>query len=73
MPQERLEFPIMGKVTSVCVTLGASVTEGETICFLESMKMENPIMTPVTGKVIEIKVTPGQVVQSGELVAIIEY
>lgn len=73
MPQERLEFPLMGKITSVCVTLGASVAEGETICFLESMKMENPIVAPMSGKIIEIKVTPGQVVQSGDLVAIIEY
>lgn len=73
MPQERLEFPLMGKITSVLVTVGASVAEGDTICFLESMKMENPIVAPVGGKIIELKVTPGQVVQSGDLVAIIEY
>ena len=73
MPKERLELPLMGKITSVCVTLGASVAEGETVCFLESMKMENPIVAPVSGKIIELKVTPGQVVQSGDLVAIIEY
>ncbi|MBI2830129.1 MAG: biotin/lipoyl-binding protein [Chloroflexi bacterium] len=63
----------MGKVTTVCVTVGSSIAEGDTICFLESMKMENPIMAPVSGKVVEIKIAPGQVIQTGDLVAVIEY
>jgi len=40
---------------------------------LESMKMENPILTPVTGTVTEIKVSAGQVVKSGDLLAVVEY
>ncbi len=73
MAQERIEFPIPGKVIGVNVKLGNVVKEGDTICILESMKMENPIVSPVDGTVVEIKLTPGQVVESGDLVAIIEY
>ena len=73
MAQERVEFPIAGKVTSVNVKPGDEVKEGDTLCLLESMKMENPILAPVSGKILEINLTPEQVVQTGDLVAIIEY
>lgn len=73
MAQERIEFPIPGKVISVSVRQGSVVSEGDTICILESMKMENPIVASVNGTVVEIKLTPGQVVASGDLVAVIEY
>ncbi|MFH0847414.1 MAG: DUF2118 domain-containing protein [Chloroflexota bacterium] len=73
MPQERVEFPITGKVVSVSVVVGGQVKEGDTICMLESMKMENPIVSPVDGVVKEIKLSPGQTVEAGDLVAVIEY
>lgn len=73
MAQERIEFPIPGKVISISVKIGDKVKEGDTICVLESMKMENPIVTPVDGVVSEIKLTQGQVVETGDLVAVIEY
>lgn len=73
MAQEQVEVPITGKITSVNVSQGGTVAEGDIICILESMKMENPILAPVGGTVTEIKVSPGQVVESGDLIAIIEY
>ena len=73
MARENVEFPIAGTVTSVNVSQGAVVKEGDILCLLESMKMENPIVAPVGGTVIEIKLSPGQVVEAGDLVAIIEY
>ncbi|MFH1032357.1 MAG: biotin/lipoyl-binding carrier protein [Chloroflexota bacterium] len=73
MAKEMIEAPIPGTVTSVTVKVGAKVNEGDTLLMLESMKMENPILTPVTGTVTEIKVSAGQVVKSGDLLAVVEY
>jgi urea carboxylase len=73
LAQENVEIPITGKITSVNVKPGDVVKEGDVLCLLESMKMENPILAPVKGTVIEISISPGQVVEVGQLVAIIEY
>ncbi|MBI2853670.1 MAG: biotin/lipoyl-binding protein [Chloroflexi bacterium] len=73
MAKENVEVPIPGKVISVAVTVDSKVNEGDVICVLESMKMENPILTPVSGVVKEIKVSAGQFVSSGSVAAVIEY
>ena len=73
MAQDRVEFPIAGKITSVNVSPGSVVKEGDVLCMLESMKMENPILAPEGGTVTEINLSVGQVVETGSLVAIIEY
>ena len=73
MAQEKVEFPITGRIISVNASEGSVVNEGDILCLLESMKMENPILAPVGGTVTEIKISEGQVVEAGDLVAIIEY
>ena len=74
MAQEKVEAPLPGKILSVKVKAGSKVVEGETtLCVLESMKMENPIVAPVNGTVKEVKVTPGQTVQAGNILVIIDY
>jgi len=73
LAREIVEVPIAGKIISVNVRPGDEVKEGGTLCLLESMKMENPILTPVGGTITEIKVSVGQVVGTGDVVAIIEY
>ena len=73
MARETIEVPITGKILSVDVKTGDAVNEGDVICVLESMKMENPIVTPVSGTVVEIGVKADQVVKPGEIIAVIEY
>ena len=73
MAEERIEAPMVGKIISVSVSAGSVVEEGDVLCLLEAMKMENPLISPVAGTVKEVKVSPGQSVKSGELIAIIEY
>ncbi len=73
MARETVEVPITGKIISACVKVGDEVKEGDTLCILESMKMENPILAPVSGVIAQIGVTADQVVKPGETIAIIEY
>ncbi len=73
MAQETVEVPITGKIICINVKPGDKVKEGDIICLLESMKMENPIMAPVNGTITKIGVNVDQVVNSGEMIAIIEY
>ena len=73
MAQEVVEVPLTGKIISVNVKPGEEVKEGDILCLLESMKMENPILAPVGGKISEVGIASGQVVQAGDLVAVIEY
>ena len=73
MAQEIVEVPITGKIISVEVKVGDTVQEGDTLCTIESMKMENPILAPVAGKITEINVSEGTTVETGNTLAIIEY
>ena len=73
MAQEIVEVPITGKIIGVNVKAGDAIKEGDTLCILESMKMENPILAPVDGTINDIKVSAGDVVETGGVIAIIEY
>ena len=72
MALEIIEVPITGKIVAIKVSAGSQVNEGDIICTLESMKMENPILSHVSGTVKEVKVSPAQVVKAGEVIATIE-
>lgn len=73
MARETVEVPITGKILSVNVKVNDQVKEGDTLCLLESMKMENPILAPVDGTITQVEVTAEQVVKPGNIIAIIEY
>lgn len=72
MAQEVIEVPITGKVISIEVKAGDSVNEGDVICFIESMKMENPILAPVAGTIGEIGIAVGEVVETGKVITTID-
>jgi len=73
LAQEVIEAPITGTVIRVEVKAGDKVEEGDVILYIESMKMENPILAPVAGRVVEVKVSAQQVVETGNVLAVIEY
>ena len=58
---------ITGTVWEVRVGVGESVSEGQTLVVIESMKMEMPVESPAGGKVSSIAVTQGQAVEEGEV------
>jgi len=69
---EVIEAPITGTVISVEVKVGDKVEEGDVLLYIESMKMENPILAPADGTVAEIFVEPQQVVETGVKLAALE-
>ena len=72
MSQEIIEAPIPGKIVAVNVSPGDTVEEDGELCTLQSMKMQNPILSPVDGKVLEVKVEAGQTVETGDVMFVIE-
>jgi biotin carboxyl carrier protein len=72
LAKEIVEAPITGTIISVDVKVGDKVEEGDVLLYIESMKMENPIMAPIAGKVTEIKVVAKQVIETGKPMVTIE-
>jgi acetyl-CoA carboxylase biotin carboxyl carrier protein len=56
---------IAGTVWKIEVAVGDTVSEGQTVVILESMKMEMPVESTGAGKVAAIKVAQGQAVEEG--------
>jgi acetyl-CoA carboxylase biotin carboxyl carrier protein len=71
MTQEVLA-EMVANVWKVLVSEGQQVQEGDTICILESMKMEIPVEASASGTVSTLHVQEGGVVQEGDVIAIIE-
>jgi len=69
---EALPAPLQGTIFKVAVEQGAEVSEGDLICVIEAMKMENEITAHRSGKVEELKVAEGDSVSSGDVLAIIK-
>jgi biotin carboxyl carrier protein len=61
-----------GKIIRVLATEGAQVAEGDVICILEAMKMENELKAPKDGVVKALHIEPGQDVEMGAVLAEIE-
>jgi acetyl-CoA/propionyl-CoA carboxylase, biotin carboxylase, biotin carboxyl carrier protein len=69
---EALPSPLQGTVLKVAVAEGAEVSEGDLVCVIEAMKMENEITAHRSGKVTALNVTEGAAVNSGDTIATIE-
>jgi biotin carboxyl carrier protein len=59
--------PGVGTVLEVLVSEGASVTQGEELVVIESMKVEIPVSAPRSGRVAAVAVGRGDQVQAGDL------
>ena len=51
--------PMPGKILSVSVAVGDEITEGDTFCTLEAMKMEMPVSSTATGTITAVHVAAG--------------
>ena len=67
----KVTSPLPGSVIKVNVTEGQAVKKGDTLLVLESMKMENPILSDCDGTVTKIAVAAGQSVMQEDLLVVI--
>lgn len=64
--------PMSGSVFEVLVSAGASVSAGQEVIVLESMKMEIPVESPEAGIVAEVLVSPEETVEEGQTLVRVE-
>ncbi|MEQ5836730.1 urea carboxylase [Marinobacter sp. NFXS9] len=67
-----VESPVAGSLWKLCVAEGDSVTEGQTLAILESMKMEIEIHAPADGTVLAIARAEGQQINAGQALMVLE-
>ncbi|MBO4302233.1 sodium-extruding oxaloacetate decarboxylase subunit alpha [Methanosarcinaceae archaeon] len=63
---------MQGMIISIKAAVGEKVNEGDPICVIEAMKMENAIGAPRSGIVKEIFISEGDAVTAGDALMIIE-
>ena len=68
---EAVNAPMPGTILKVNVQNGQAVKEGEVLCILEAMKMENEIMAPKSGTVTQVLVSKGSKVDTGAALVVI--
>ncbi|MBF8190516.1 biotin/lipoyl-binding carrier protein [Nonomuraea sp. K274] len=72
VPVAEVRAEMVANVWKVVVSEGETVSDGDTLVILESMKMEIPVLAEDDGVVAQLKVTEGDVIQEGDLIAVIE-
>jgi acetyl-CoA/propionyl-CoA carboxylase biotin carboxyl carrier protein len=69
---DTLEAPLQGNMWKVLVKQGDVVTEGQLICIIEAMKMENEITAHKAGTIVELPIEEGAPIQAGAPIATIK-
>ncbi|HSJ84689.1 MAG TPA: acetyl-CoA carboxylase biotin carboxylase subunit [Acidimicrobiia bacterium] len=64
--------PMQGTIVKVSVSAGDTVSQGDPICVLEAMKMENEVRSPAAGDVVDLRVQPGDTVTPGQVIAVVK-
>lgn len=67
-----LKSPIPGKVVAINTAEGESVKKGDTVCTLESMKMQVGVKAHKDGTIKSIKIKEGGIVAKNDIVAEID-
>ena len=64
-----LEAPLQGNMWKVVVKAGDTVEEGQLLCIIEAMKMENEITAHKAGTIAELPITEGAAIGAGDPIA----
>lgn len=68
---EDVRAEMVSTVFQIVVDEGDTVSVGDTLVVLESMKMEIPVLAESAGTVSKIDVEVGDVIQQGDLIAVV--
>jgi len=63
---------LTGTVFTVDTSVGAKVSEGDTLLVLEAMKMESPLESPTAGTVAEVRVEEGELVEEDQVLVVLD-
>ncbi|MHB8234986.1 MAG: acetyl/propionyl/methylcrotonyl-CoA carboxylase subunit alpha [Solirubrobacteraceae bacterium] len=66
-----LASPLQGNMWKVLVKQGDAVEEGQLLCIIEAMKMENEITAHKAGTIAELPIVEGEPIQAGAPIATI--
>ncbi|HWH93318.1 MAG TPA: acetyl-CoA carboxylase biotin carboxylase subunit [Baekduia sp.] len=69
---DELVSPLQGNMWKVLVKQGDAVEEGQLLCIIEAMKMENEITAHKAGVVETLSITEGEPIQAGAPIAVIK-
>jgi acetyl-CoA/propionyl-CoA carboxylase biotin carboxyl carrier protein len=69
---DTLPSPLQGNMWKVLVKQGDTVAEGQLICIIEAMKMENEITAHKSGTIVELPISEGEAIQAGAPIATIK-
>jgi len=67
-----LTSPLQGNMWKVLVKQGDTVEEGQLLCIIEAMKMENEITAHKAGSIVELPISEGAPIQAGAPIATIK-
>jgi acetyl-CoA/propionyl-CoA carboxylase biotin carboxyl carrier protein len=68
---DTLPSPLQGNMWKVLVKQGDTVKEGQLLCIIEAMKMENEITAHKAGTIVELPISEGAPIQAGAPIATI--
>ncbi len=64
--------PMQGTIVKIHHKAGDTVHEGDSVCVLEAMKMENEIKAPTSGDIVDVRVSVGDTVAPGQVILVIK-
>lgn len=72
MPVIDIKADVTGKVWKIESAAGTTMSPGDVVMILESMKMEIPVEAPKAGKLASLAVAEGDSVKEGQVLARLE-
>ncbi len=67
----KVTAPLPGTLLRITAKQGTTVKEGDELCVIEAMKMENPIASPFSGTVVSVAANEGSMLNAGDLILVI--